>query len=439
MPTATPSPAPRLQSPDRSQLQWCVQDLETLLPEDHPARAVWAYAQGLDLSELYAAVKAVAGAPGRPPIDPCLSLALWLWATVEGVGSARRLEALCEQHAAYRWLCGGVPVNYHTLSDFRGAHVELLERLLVQGVAALLREGLVSLAHVAQDGLRVRAAAGAASFRRAATLQECHAQAQAQVEALRAERDADPAAGSRREHAARERAARERAERVARALERAQALQARRENAKDNGKNKDAAGAPQTEARASTTDPEAAVMKMADGGYRPAYNVQFAAAVGSPVVVGVAVSAQGTEEGQLEAMHAALKRSYDGGPQAMLVDGGYAHKAPIEALFAAEPPCAVYAPLRAPRNPASDPFAPKRGDGPGVKAWRARMASEDGQAVYRKRGETVEWVNARARQRGLRQFTVRGVLKVRAVALLYALAHNLFEGLRLRRLAAQAA
>lgn len=439
MTTPTPPPAPRIQRPDRRQLLLCAQDVDALIPEEHPARAVWAYVEGLDLAELYAAVKAVEGGPGRAPTDPALLLALWLFATTEGVGSARRLEALCEDHAAYRWLCGGVPVNYHTLSDFRVDHAALLERLLVHGVAVLLREGLVQVSLVAQDGMRVRASAGSSSYRRASTLAQCLQVAKAQVNALKQQAESDPAAPTRREQAARARAAREREERVKRALARANELQAQQEKAKDNGKNKDKDGKPKREARASTTDPQASVMKMADGGYRPAFNVQFATAVGSGVILGVAVSEQGTETGQLETMHKTLQAYYGQGPQQVLVDGGYAHKGTIDALWSYEPPCAVYAPIKASRNPASDPHAPHYGDGPGVVAWRERMADPEAQALYRKRGQTAEWPNARARQHGLQQFTVRGSLKARAVALLHAVAHNLFEGIRLRQAALQTA
>jgi len=110
-------------------------------------------------------------------------VARWLYATLEGVGSAR--ARLCEEHDAYRWMCGGVSVNYHTLADFRVEHLGYLNGVLTSSVAALLAEGLVTLTRVAQDGLRVRASAGAASFRRQERRQEYWAEATAQVEALR--------------------------------------------------------------------------------------------------------------------------------------------------------------------------------------------------------------------------------------------------------------
>jgi transposase len=423
---------PRCLTPDRRQLILCPQDLEDSIPEDHPVRPVWAYVAGLDLAEAYGAIRSVEGGAGHPATDPRLLLALWLFATLEGVGSARRLEALCDAHAAYRWLCGGVPVNYHTLADFRVKQEALLDRLLTVGAAALMAEGLAELNRVAQDGMRVRAAAGSSSFRRKPTLEQCLEEVQAQVSALRAELEADPGAGTRREQAARERAAREREERVKRALERAEELQAKQDKAKPNGKE------PKP-VRASTTDPEATVMKMADGGFRPALNVQFATTTAGGVIVGVDVTPRGTDDGEMTPMYAQLVERYGHGPKEYLVDGGFAQKTQIEALSAPELDCTVYAPVKASRNPESDPHAPKYGDGPGVVAWRARMATEEAQAIYKERAATAEWSNAQARNRDLEQFTVRGLTKARAVALLHALVHNLFTGIRLRRMAAQAA
>ena len=214
VPEAPGRGTPRLRQPERHQLGWQVVAIDDLVARDHPVRAVWAFVEGLDLLALHDAVKAREGVPGQAPPAPELMMALWLWATVDGVGSARQLTRMCEQHLAYRWLCGGVSMNYHTLSDFRVAHAAVLDQLLAGGVAALVGQGLVALDVLAQDGLRVRAAAGAGSFRRRERLGKLAAAAQARVERLRAELEADPAAGDRRQRAAQQRAAREREERV---------------------------------------------------------------------------------------------------------------------------------------------------------------------------------------------------------------------------------
>src|SRR4029077_7882443 len=152
----------RLRRPDRDQLLPPM-PLDDLLDDDHQARLVWQFVQGLDLSPLYQPIKAVEGHPGRPPADPAMLVALWLYATLEGVGSARALDYLCIQHNAFRWLCGGVSVNYHSLSDFRVEHLEFLADLFTHSVAVLREQDLVDLNRIAHDGLRVRASAGAAS------------------------------------------------------------------------------------------------------------------------------------------------------------------------------------------------------------------------------------------------------------------------------------
>ena len=223
-----PPGRPRLRTANRQQIVFRTAALDDLIPPDHPARIVWEFVVGLDLSPLYEPIKSVAGNAGRPCIDPKILMALWTYATIDGVGSARQLAKLCGAHDAYRWLLGDVAINYHTLADFRTDHVELLDRLLTESVAALMAEGLVDLERVAQDGMRVRASAGAASFRRRPTLEEALAEAEAQVRALRAELEQDPAAGDRRRQAARERAARERADRIRDALDRLPELEARK-------------------------------------------------------------------------------------------------------------------------------------------------------------------------------------------------------------------
>jgi transposase len=421
-----PCGQPRLRTANRQQVVFRAGTLDELIPTDHPARTVWDYVEGLDLSPLYRPIKAVDGRPGRPPIDPKILMALWLYATIDGVGSARQLDELCRLHAAYRWIGGDVSVNYHTLADFRTAHGELLDRLLTHSVAVLTAEGLVDLNRVAQDGMRVRASAGAASFRRRPTLEEALAEAQAQVRALRAELEQDPAAGARRRQKARERAARERTERIKGALDRLPELEAKK---KPEDREK---------ARCSTTDPEATVMKMADGGFRPAYNIQFSTATDSQVIVGVDVVTTGSDAGQLAPMVEQIGSRYDRKPKDVLADGGYAQHEQIEAVGAEGVGCTVYAPVPAPKDKAVDRYAPKAGDSPAVAAWRERMAGAEAKSIYKERAATAECVNAQARNRGLIQLRVRGQLKAKAIALWHALAHNLMRAMSLRAGAAAA-
>jgi len=404
--------------PNRQQIELRPADLEGLLPAEHRARLVWQFVESLDLQALYARVLAVDGHAGRPAIDPAILLALWLYATLQGVGSARALARLCEEHDAYRWLCGGVSLNYHTLADFRVEPEAELDELLTSSVAALMAAGAVKLQRVAQDGVKVRAHAGRGSFRRAIRLARLRAEASAQVEALKREVHDDPAATTRRLAAARARAAREQQHRVTEALAQLPAIIARRQKAGGKGP-----------ARVSTTDPDARRMTMADGGVRPAFNGQFMTATDSQVIVGVALTNAGTDLGQLQPMLEQVQRRYGQCPREVLADGGYVALGEIRALAALG--CRVYAPPKAPRGHPRARDARRRND-EATTEWRTRMATEAGQTVYKERAATSECVNAAARNRGLQQLVVRGLRKGRAILLWFALAHNLLRAAALR-------
>jgi transposase len=416
-PVRAGSGAPRLRKAERSQLVLRACSLDDLIAADHPARLVWRFVEGLDVSDLLAGIRAVEGHVGHPPADPRILVALWLYATIDGVGSARRLAALCESHAAYRWLCGGVSMNHKTLSDLRTAHADWLDRTLTASVAVLLHKGLVRLERVAQDGMKVRASAGAASFRRRESLEACRREAAERVRALKAEMAADPAEASRRQRAAQTRAAVEREARIAAALADLPGVAARRPAAEAD------------KARVSTTDPQARVMKMADGGFRPAFNVQFAAETEHRLIVGVAVSDSGGDQPHLEPMAEQIAGRFGTLPRAMLADGGFVNLGAIDRLERRG--VALYAPPMTPRDPTRDPTARMRGDTDAVLAWRRRMESDAAKAIYRERAATIECVNAQVRNRGLRHVLVRGLKKVRAVALWHALAHNLRIAMRL--------
>ena len=424
--TVAPEGAPRLLTAERRQLFLQPMDLESLLPPDHRARVIWEFTEGLDLALLLAGVKAVEGHAGHPAIDPCILLSLWLYALTEGVGSARALDRLCQAHDAYRWILGGVTVNYHTLSDFRREHEEALDDLLTQSLGVMLHEGLVTLEQVAQDGMRVRASAGAASFRREPRLRACLAAAEERVREVK-QRLEQPEGDqwSPRQRRAQERAARERQERVQRALALLPEAQA--------AKKPEEVG----EARVSTTDPEARVMKMADGGFRPAYHVQYGTDTGGQVIAHVDVLATGSDAAALSQGLDAVEKRCGQLPQRVLADGGFMTEESIEAAEGRH--VAVYGPVKAPKGKQRDRYDARASDGPGMAAWRARMATAAAQEVYRQRGATAECVNALARLRSLTHFWVRGLRAARCVALLVALAHNLLRHDALRARAAQPA
>jgi len=298
----------------------------------------------------------------------------------------------------------------------------------------LMMGGGVTLNRVAQDGVRVRASAGSGSFRRRKRLQEFVKLAEKQVRRLRQELEEDPGASNRRQQAAQQRAARERQERVSQALREMEQIEAQR-HAKDEKGNKrksppEQGGKPdrRKQPRASTTDPQARVMKGPDGGFRPSYNAQFSTDTSSQIIVGVAVTNDGTDWEQLPPMTAQLHERYGRFPTETLADGGYARFESIDRTSALG--TTVFVPVPDPKNSKKDPHRPRPGDTPAIAAWRLRMNTEKAKAIYKQRAATAECVNAQARNRGLRQFLVRGIEKVRAVLLWYALAHNLMRAVR---------
>ncbi|MBN8507607.1 MAG: IS1182 family transposase [Burkholderiales bacterium] len=430
----------------REQIELLAVDLDSVLPPDHQARLVWGYVERQDWSELEARIKARGSVPGRRAIDPRILFALWLYATLQGVGSGREVARLSRTHDAYRWICGGVGVNYHALNDFRADNERWFDELLSDNVAALAAIGVITLKRVAHDGVRVRANAGAASFRRRERLNKQLGLARELVRTLKEQVQADPGAAGRRAQAAREHAAVQREQRIAAALARLPELEeAKRRN-----------GGKREDARASTTDAQASVMKMADGGYRPAYNVQYASDCASQMVVGVEVSTAGSDMAQLAPMVQQVQQRLGRTPEQWLVDGGFpAH----EQLDAVADKTEVYAPVPKPRTPrdkhdkgdggssaaggpgtgesdteaalesaepaAGREFEPKPDDSPAVVQWRQRMAGAEAREIYKDRAATAECVNAQMRNHGLQRMPMRGLLKARGTALLHALAHNL--------------
>ena len=427
----------RVIGPDRSQLLWDLVDVDGLVPADHRARMVWSFVAGLELGPLYALIRSRDGKAGRPAADPAVLLALWLYATLEGVGSARELARLCGRDVAYRWLCGGVPVNYHGLADFRIEHGAFLDQVLSESVAAMLAEGLVDLDEVTIDGTKVKAFAGKGSFGGEGRLARFEQQAAERVERLRRELEADPGAASRRRQAAQDRVARdiaERADRARAALARLQAEKAERK--KTHAKQEKDKSAP----KVSLTDPEARRMRFADGGTNAAYNMQIAA-TGNGVVLTVMATDRRNDTGLAVPMVQDIVRRYGCAPRRVLVDTRYATAKDIVSL-ASRPGdglgggIEVYAPPPEERmdvKPATlrRRVAARKRELQALKDWRSRMQSEAGQAIYRRR-KRIELVNAQFKNRGFGRLNLRGLAKATIVALWHAIAHNILIANRLR-------
>ena len=417
-PKPLPPGTPRVQAAVRNQVEFMQADLDSFVEEDHQVRVVMEFVEHLDLTQLYQPIRAFEGSAGRTPIDPRILLALWLYATLRGSGSARALERLCSAHIAYRWICGGVSVNYHTLADFRSESGGIFDAILSDSIAVLRASGVVTMTRVAHDGLRTRACAGSGSFRGKETLEELHAEATEQVKTLRQElEDDDPAAGSKRRKAARLRAARERSERIQEALKQLPDVEAKKKD-------------PKKKARVSMTDPDVRFMKMPNGGFNPAYNVQLSADTGSQIIVGVSVSNCGSDHALLPQALAQIEAHAGCAPKETLVDGGFNKPENIEALSHRT---TVYAPPTEHKDKNGKVLEPQKAKTPAVQAWHDRMKTDEAKTIYKERASTIECVNAQMRNRSLYQFNVRGLERVKAVVLLFAIAHNLARAASLKK------
>lgn len=408
----------RVKKPVRNQIRWVDASLDQLIPKDHRVRAVWAYVERLDVAVLYDKIQAVEGGVGRDAVDPKILLALWMFATIEGVSSARHIDRLSTRDLPYMWICGEVGVNYHLLSDFRTAHGEFLDDLLTDTIATLIYQEIITLETVAQDGMRVRASAGSGSFRRRKTLEECREEAARQVQILKEEMQNDAANdhSNKRQEAAKKRAAEERLERVEEALKNLEELTEQKEQRKKG---------TGVEARCSMTDPEARNMKMADGGFRPAYNVQFVTDGDTRMIVSVDVTNNGSDGGQMSPMQADVVERYGQTPENYLVDGGFATNEDITKVEQAQ--SQVFAPMTHAQRiekRGGDPYERRAKDTDEMAAFRERMQSDEAKALYKQRPSIAEFPNAECRNRGLYQFRVRGLEKVKTVALWYAITFN---------------
>ena len=413
-PTPDLNAPPRLRRPDRQQLIVQPRTFDDLVPEDHPVRALWALVQRWDLTRFLQCIRARGDRPGRAATDPQLLIALWLYATIEGIGCGRQLNRLCTESDPYKWLCGGVSLNYHTLNDFRVDHEAALDDLLTQMIAVLTQAQIVSLERIALDGTRIRGSAGGNSFGERETLEKHLEAARAHLEEIKRSA-ADPTL-SPQQKAARERCARERHERLEQALVELKKV----EEAKARQKDKPTKSHP---ARASSTDPEARLMRMPDGGTRPAYNLELATDCGSRALIGVEMTNAGSDAGQDAAMRDQVEERADEAVFEQLMDGGFVSLEAIDRAAAEE--VIVYAPVPKPRNKEVDRYVPKPGDSAAVGEWRQRMGTVAAQQVYKERSSTIETINGELKtERGLGRLLVRGLRKVQCAALWSALAYN---------------
>ena len=480
--------AVRLKQINRQQMLLRPVEVEKLVEEDHPVRAVWELVGQLDLGPFYADIEAVEGVAGRPVWNPQLLISLWIYAYKEGVSSAREIARLCEYHPAYQWLTGLEVVNYHTLADFRLCHKEDLDRLFSEVLGVLSYEGLVTLKRVMHDGTKVKASASDKSFRRRATLKDHLRLAHEQVEQM-----GDPRSEqlSQRVSKARQRALREKRERLEKALKELEKMEVSRS---ESSKKK--------QMRASTTDPEARVMLQPKGAYGPSYKVQISTDAQAKIIVGVGVSQSANDTGELEPALERIEANMGENPPQVVVDAGYTTQDTIEAmaqkqidLIGALPERrkAPWDPLK--RRGVSPEFYPqafkydpgtdhyacpvgkmlvfetqeqqggwqryryrarasdcracafqaqccpgtkkgrslvRREQTPALGAFQGKMETAEAQQIYKQRAGVAEFPNAWIKDKiGLRQFRLRGLAKVTLEALWVCLTYNICQWIRL--------
>lgn len=481
--------APRLKAVDRSQLMLRTVDVEQLVEEDHPARAIWAFTGRMDWSGFYASVQAVEGVAGREAWDARLLGSLWIYAYSRGISSAREVARRSGYDPGFQWLTGLQEVNYHTLADFRVDHQSELDELFAQALGLLSSEGLITLERVMHDGTKIKACAGADSFRREERIRTHLEAARAQVAAMGDPRVEPPA----RQRAARERAQRERTQRLEQALVELEKIQQAK-----------AGEEAKVQARISQSDPEARIMKQGDGGFAPSYNAQISTDSAHGLIVGVGISQCASDYGELVEAMQRVEQSAGKKPQQVVADGGFTSRENIVAMaeagiemigsldehnkqsagqlrrrgvaeafyphaFAYDAEQDVYrcpagevlrhdgqekaagivhhhyrAPTATcaacqlksqccPQNESKGRRITRAVEAPVVQAFKAKMQTEAAKAIYRLRGPVAEFPNAWIKAKiGLRQFRVRGQSKVSMEALWACLTYNIQQWIRLR-------
>jgi transposase len=310
---------PRLKAVNRNQLVMRTLDLEKSIPEDHPARAIWAMVERLDMSSYEAKIKAVEGRAGQSRLDPRILVGLWIYANSEGVSSARELSRMCEYEPGCQWLTGLSTINHHTLSDFRVDYREPLNGMFTQVLGILSADGLIEMKQVTQDGTKIKANAASRTFHREQYLREHLELARQQVEQL-----SDPHSEelSQRAAKARQRAAREKKQKLELALNELEKLRSEKE-AKDRG-----------DARVSTSDPEARKMKQNDGGYAASYNVQLSTDAANTIIVGFGVSQDRHDGDQLIPALEEIQHNTGRTPERVIADGAYTTNANVDEMAA---------------------------------------------------------------------------------------------------------
>jgi transposase len=465
---------------DRTQMRLVPVDVESLISDDHEARAIWEFIGSLDLSSYYDRIDSVEGSAGSPAFDPHLLISLWIYSYSKGFGSAREIARLCDYDPAYQWLTGMRPINYHTLADFRSTHQDSLRSLFIEVLALLTHHGLITLERVMHDGTKIKASAGKDTFRKEETIAKHLMHAEEQVRALEGEEEMTP-----RLKKAKERAIRERKEQLTHALEGLQDIKSLKRSATE---------------RVSTTDPDCRNMKHADGGYEPGYNAQLSTDAKSKAIIAFSVAQTPADQTLFSSALTEIERTVGRLPDQLVVDAGFTtrdailtahekgidligsfpHSAPgrsttlrrqgiHEAFYAEqfhydpktntylcpEGKVLTYKGTSVKRGKTENYYQAKDCKGcihktsccpnakqgrsinrlendPLVTSFLEKMKTPDAQAIYKQRSEVAEFPNAWIKDKfGLRQFRLRGLAKVGIELLWVCFTYNIKLWIRL--------
>jgi transposase len=412
----------KIHYPCRDQYEMRYDCLDDRLPANHKARKIWDFVQCMDTNPCYMEIKTSIGCVGRMATDPNVLFALWLYGYSEGVTSGREIVRLVEEHDAYRWIAGGVGVNRSNINDFRSVNLLKFQELLTNSITVLVRAGLLKEEDFGQDGTRVKSAAGFSSYRKEEKLDQLFEQASKyvkEVEGLNSQKISKIALSAKK------RAAREREELL---IEAKKELEKHQDNLQINAKKsrrKQPSEKKISDVRASYADPSARKMKMGDGGFRLAHNIQFVTGVDSMVIYGVGVSNTldpGTMGSMINQVKTRLRKLGLPMLKNIIADSAYSGKNDLEEIARRFPEVTVYAP---PKAAVGDPKKHKRGDSPAVKTWRDRIDTEEHREKYSQRSRACEFPNMITKNKGMVKFLVRGTSKVLMASILHAIVYNI--------------
>ncbi len=379
------SPNPRLyfkiRKPVRNQLEFQMMALDDLIPEDHKAKFIWNFVQKMNTDPCFQRIKSLICGPGRYATDPELIFCLWLFAYSEGVSGSRQIVERTKHHDAYKWICGGISVNHTMLCEFRSAEPEIFEELLTSSLAVMMEQGFLEAEDIAQDGSKIKAAAGNNTCRREPSIQEQLEKATQYVRKIEEENQKNPDSYNKRRTAAKLRAGNERKALLEQSLEELEKI--REIKRQSRRKKKEVLEKEAVNARVSTRDPEARRMKMGDGGFRMAYNLQLATGVASKVIFGVTVI-NSSDQGEAPRMvsKVAFRRKLLGLDPVLnwLADAAYSSIEDIEGVAERFPETRLVAPGKTITG--SDPKNPKKTDSPAVRKWREFLGTDEFKAQF---------------------------------------------------------